>query len=153
DDVPFEVTFEFKANPISSHAWLKDPGGTRFPTTCRVGVSVPQSHDIPAQMPMSEQRELLQGYELRVKPVEGKEAIFPYSKSLPGIGMRAKFVEIVGPVYGSRKITIKATATARAPIIPWIYQGFAPWQGFFVGLYKDDPDARVAAQRIVLTID
>jgi hypothetical protein len=155
DDVPFEVTFAFKGNKISSYGWLKDPEGLRDPTVFRTGVWVPKSHDIPLQMKMPEQRELLKDYEVRVKPVDGKLAVYPYSSALNGgeFSLRAKEVQVIGPIFGDRKIRVIGQSTEKAPIRPWIYAGFAPWQGFFIGLYKDEPDSRATSQRMVLIID
>jgi hypothetical protein len=155
DNVPFEVTFEFKGNKLSSYGWLKDPDGLRDPTIFRTGVWVPQSHTIPLQMKMSEQRELLKDYEVRVKPVNGKLRIYPYSKSLqPGeFHVRSKEVQIIGPVFGDRKVRVIGQSTEKAPILPWIYPGYAPWQGYFIGLHKDEPESRATSQRMVLIID
>jgi hypothetical protein len=155
DNVPFEVTFEFKGNKISSYGWAKDPDGLRDPTVFRTGIWVPKSHNIPLQMKMSEQRELLKDYEVRVKPVDGKLRIYAYSKALqPGeFHVRSKEVQIFGPVFGDRKVRVIGQSTAKAPIRPWIYPGYAPWQGYFIGLYKDEPDSRATSQRMVLIID
>ncbi|MBN1557015.1 MAG: hypothetical protein JW951_02580 [Lentisphaerae bacterium] len=155
DNVEFTLRFDFDDDRISSYGWVHDPEGLRDYTRFRTGVWIPKSHNIPDQMPMSEQRELLKDYRVEVKPVDGGLERYPYSKYMTEgeMNINAKEVEIMGPLFGERHIRIYAQSTDDAPIRPWVYRGNAPWQGFFVGLYKREPDSHASSQRMVLKIE
>jgi len=151
DDVPFTVTYEFSEKGIVAWGHCKDPAGIDT-TQFRAGANVPASHKFDDETPLDERARILKGWQLVVNPVEGKTIKYPYADSIPRMSVISKSAQIDAPVYGRRKIRFMAGDDEEAPIRPYIYSGYSPWQGYFVGMYKKDQSDRSKKLRFTMEI-
>lgn len=152
DSVEFELVYDFSGNTISAWGWCRDPRDIELPTTYRLWLQFPKTHDIPDLMPLSEQEELLAGHSVKVYPYEGRVTEYPYFGTARMTGIVRETIT-QGPVYRSRVIKVRGPDPRRAPVRPWIYAGYSPWQGYAMHLTKEIQDQRVPNQRITLIIE
>ncbi len=136
DLVSFNVTFEFSEKGVKSWGYCTDPADIRDKTYFRLGANVPASHAFTDEVSLAERAEILKGWRVVAEPVSGSRKEFAYADSIRGMGHRSGIVRIAAPVYGSRKLRFVTGDEDNAPLQPYIYSGYCPWQGYFVGMYK-----------------
>ena len=100
-----------------------------------------------------DRRRLLRPYTLFIRTVDGEKVTHRFWKSLQNLGGRARDSKILGPLYGERQVQVRAKSVSHAPLQPWIYPAFSPWQGFGYRLAKDKKSSKSKAQRIILEIE
>jgi len=151
DDVPFTVNYEFSEKGITAWGHCKDPAGIDT-TQYRVGVNVPASHRFEDDTPLDERARILKGWQLVVDPIEGKTIKYAYADSIPRMNVMCKSAHIDAPLYGRRQIRFSVGDEEEAPLRPYIYSGYSPWQGYFIGMYKDEQDDRSRKLRFTMEI-
>jgi len=152
-NVKFGLYYEFNGNEISARAWCKDPRSkAHYPTNFRISVSIPKSHDIPPDMRLSQQEELLRDYTFVVDTIGRKKIVYSYDKPAQ-MRIKCRAAEIVGPLFGSRKVRFKAKSPKEAWLYPHIYSKNAPWQGYGVRLYKKDNTTKSKSHKMILVIE
>lgn len=103
DGVRFWVEYSFNRNAILASGRAYDPDGIEYPSVFYLGCGIAKYIDIPHQMPMSEQRALLAGNVLSLKPPQGTVEEYDYWTSL-SLGRPFKYAKINGP-WSSREVT------------------------------------------------
>jgi len=153
DNVEFEITYEFKDNSIQAWGWIQDPDDISFPSRFGLGLRFTATHRFAPDVPLEERKKQLEGFELVVNPIDGKSVTYPFWQSTQRLALPAKRVEILGDVYGERRIYVTIPSTKIAQLHPRVYTGNAPHAGFSVGLRKSSYSSRNRNERLVLTID
>lgn len=151
DEVPFTVTYEFSEKGITSWGHCKDPGGIDT-TQFRVGVNVLASHRFDDETPLDERARILKGWQLVVDPVEGKTVKYAYADSIPRMNLACKSARIDAPLYGKREVRFSVGDEDQAPLKPYIYSGYCPWQGYFIGMYKNEQNDRSRKLKFTMEI-
>lgn len=105
---------------------------------------MPPSHNFTNDDSIEKRAEILKGWRVVADTVAGKKREFEYSDSIQGMGVSAKTIRVAAPVYGSRRVRFTAGDEDAAPLRPYIYPGYCPWQGYFVGMYKKEQGDRSA---------
>lgn len=153
DGVKVGLSYEFKKNTVQVWGWVEDPAGITYPTGCHLRFAFRASHDFENDVPVVERKKVLAPYTLVVDPIEGKPLSYPYGDKVTRLATAAQRVEIEGPLFGKRRVSIVALSLKSAPLAPWIYTDFAPYQGYSVGLGKQSKSSRDERERMVLTVD
>lgn len=151
NEVPFTVTFEFSKKGITAWGYCKDPAGideTRY----RVGAWMPKSHNFDDETPLDERARILKDWKLIIEPIEGKTIRYDYAESIPRMNVFSERVRIEAPLYGKRKVSFRAGDADEGPLRPYIYSGRCPWQGYFVGMYKEEQSDRSKKLKFVMEI-
>lgn len=150
DDVDYCVTFTFEKNVISVRGYGKDPAGIKFPTTFRMGVSVPPYCSFPPDTPQAERAAKLRGLAFMTRTGQ-KQASYPYASGALMVGPVEK-CWISGPVYGARRLSFEGKSPETAPMQPYVYPYMAPHSGYFIGIYKSDRESKKIGERFTITI-
>lgn len=153
DGVTFSWSYAFVDNTVQGWGWIRDPTGIEHPTRYQLRVYVPESYAFENSVPLEERRRLLAPFSLRVDPPKGKTVIYPFwqgQETLIGSGEK---VYVDGPVYGARRLAVTASNFKEGRLIPLIYRGKAPYEGFTVALLKNEIDKRSDRFRLIVTID
>lgn len=153
DDVKVGLNYEFKKNTVQVWGWIDDPAGISYPTSYHLRFAFRASHDFADDLPVVERKKVVAPYALTVSPVEGKPVSYPYGDKAKRLEAPAQRVEIEGPLFGKRRVSVDALASKDAWLGPWIYPDFAPYQGYSVGLHKEDKASRNDRERMILTVD
>jgi len=144
DSVPFNLTVAFSDKGIKAWGYCDDPSDLRDRTLFRIGAHIPASHHFTDATPLDERKRILDGWQVKFEPISGKKWSYDYNDSLQSMGGYAETVRISAPVYGKRGIWFAAGDEEFAPLVPRIYPGFCPWQGYSVYLQKRNPSDRSA---------
>jgi hypothetical protein len=150
DDIPYGVSFTFEKNSISIRGYCKDPPQSKTPTSVNLVVGIPPSHTFTAETPQAEREAKLKGMAVVTRTGQ-KKSVYPYANGAVMAGAAEK-CWIDGPVYGSRKISFDAGSPDTAPMRPWIYEHVAPYNGFVVRMFKQDPSSKKLGERLTVTI-
>ncbi|MBN1558243.1 MAG: hypothetical protein JW951_08865, partial [Lentisphaerae bacterium] len=153
DNVAFTLTYAFEKNSVAAWGHLSEPETLEIPSLLSIGAYFPQSHEIPLQMPMDEQRKLLGDYKLVFEVLRGEDVEIPYY-SMDGIPLRSRSVTLVGDLYGSRRIEIRARDDNDAPLERM--RNFfhrTPYEGFFLGIVKQEADSKAANEAFEIRLE
>lgn len=153
DDVVTQINYEFKDNTIAFGGHCIDPKKIRYPTSYEIWLSVPQSITVPKGLKRLERRRFLSPYKLQIRRANGDKDEYPFWMPIENLSGRARDARILGPLYGERKVKVRAKSVKRAPLGPWIYPWFSPWQGFRFSLSKESERSKSKTQRIILEIE
>ncbi len=132
---------------------MEDPPKIAQPTSYGLRYDFSASHAFEPHVKVADQKKVLEPYAVLVRPLSGKTARYPFGDALTSMSGAARLVEFEGPVFGPRKVSVSAPSLKDGRLGPWIYRGYAPYQGFHVGLAKEEKSDRSDKCRIVLTID
>ncbi|NLF23462.1 MAG: hypothetical protein GX590_09915 [Lentisphaerae bacterium] len=153
DGVTFSWSYAFVDNTVQCWGWVRDPPGIKYPTRFQMRLYVPAVRTFENSVPMDERKRLLAPFELRVEPPKGKTVVYPFWQGQQSLIGLAEQVTVDGPVYGSRRLSVTASQLKDGRLIPVIYRGTAPYEGFSVALIKNEIDKRSDRFRMIVTID
>ncbi len=153
EDVLFGVGFEFKGSTIQSWGWVEDPKTIKFPTLGFPVCDFSRSHSFPADLLVVEQKKILEPFSLKVQPQSGKPVIHPYGDRVKGFNQPAKTVEILGPVFGGRKVSLALGSSKACELRAWKRNASPPFEGFEVRMLKEKKESRDETSRMILAID
>lgn len=153
DGVQFGLGLKFKDNQIETWGWVEDPKGIAQPTECYPVCSFAKTHTFPADLLVVEQKKILAPFSMKVEPLRGKAVVHPYGDRAQGFNQPSKSVEILGPVFGGRKVSLSLISSKACDLRVWNRAAVAPVEGFDVRLQKEDPKSRDEKLRMILTID
>lgn len=151
--VTFEWNYAFVDNTVQGWGWIKDPPSIEHPTRYHLRLNFPATHTFENSVPMDARVRLLAPFSLEIKPLKGKPVTYPFWKGQEALIGSAEQVSVEGPVHGPRHIRVTASNYKEGKLVPHIYRGLAPYEGFAVSLLKDEIDKRTDRFRLVLTID
>jgi len=153
DDVKAGFSYEFKGNTVQVWGWVEDPAGIPYPTGQHLRFAFTASHEFANDVLVSERKKVVAPYSLAVTPVDGKTVVHPYGDKVSRFATSARQIAIEGPLFGKRKVAVECLSPKTAPLVPWIYTDYCPYQGYSVGLHKEDRSSRSDRERMILTID
>ncbi len=154
DNVRFSSSVAFEDNAIHTWGWVEDPAGIAAPTEYSPYFLFPPSHSFRPEVPVVEQKAILEPFWLSVNPSRGRMLTLPYgeiAREHNKVPMRS--VEINGPVFGSRKVSV-TLGPSRAGELFLLFGAYnPPHRGFRVRLEKRDAALRNPDCRITLRIN
>ncbi len=147
------LNYAFIDNSIQIWGWVVDPPGIKDPTTMRLSFSFKASHDFPHETPVAERKRVLAPCALVIQPRTGRTVRLPYADVVARFPESVQRMTIEGPVYGPRSVSISAQSPRNAELVLWNYRNYAPYQGYSVGLRKQNLASKANTERIIITID
>ncbi len=153
DDVKFGVTYEFSEKGIKGYGYFEDPPDIKFPTMFRINAWLKASHKFANDVSLAEIQELLKDWRVVISPIEGKRRSFTYWESVQGMGLRSKKVVVDAPAFGSREISFTAGNPEKACLVPQIYSGYSPYQGYSVQLKSYGDNSKSKSKYIMINIE
>lgn len=153
DGVRFGQGVAFKPDSVVAWGWVEDPKGLSTPTAYQYRFQFAASHEFGPQVTVPEIKKALEGCVVSIRPIDGKSVRHAYGDSIQRLTAPALLAEVEGPVFGARRVSVSAAAPKEASLLPYIYSGFAPYQGFSIGLQKVDKASRSEKCQMVLKIE
>lgn len=155
DGVTFGLVYEFLNNQVSVSGWVVDPPSIQYPTSYNITSYFYAVKEFEPTVPVADRKKEMAPYSVSVTPVSGSTKKYPYGDVAKGMSSSAvKKVLLQGPLYGPMtKVSLSAFSPSKAPLQVWIYQDFAPYQGYSVSLRKQDKASRDPNQKMILKVE
>ena len=153
DGVHFGRGLAFSERAVEAWGWVEDPAGIASPTDYSLSLGFPASHQFSEEVSLEERQTVLAPFALIAKPVSKQPVRYPFAKSVSEYVTPVTRVDLAGPLYGRRKVSVTAVAPGEGPLRLYGYPGFSPWQGFSVILQKRDVANRNRRCQLRLSFD
>ncbi len=153
DESKFGFYGKFDDKSIECWGWVDDDPSCKYPTRFTVAARFPESHKFDPQTPVEERKKVVGPYSVEIKPVKGKSVVYPYGEATQDFGSAASKLEVKGPLFGSRKVSVQTTPSAGVSLTPYKYPKYAPYQGYSASLAESDTTSSGPKAHLILRIE